>query len=322
MASSTFQSRSDEEPTDVTDVTLPEDVADLVAEYEEVVGDRDRFLWRWIYSLFPAFTLSSVPEGRREEVRSRKTVFTIFVTLLDDLAEKHNDVHTFEELRTSIYRPEVATRDRSGVDAEVFDFGRRAWRTFEERTSQAPRYDTFREMLGYDFRQSLNAMEYSRIINENPRIANLSGIRHYGPHNMVMFPYADIDLMYSPGFDVDEYGELRNLIWDLQKLARIGNWLTTWERELAENDPTAGIIVYALQQDILSPEDLSDTVQASAIASRIKQHGVEERFIGEWWRRYHEISDREFGAETVDLNAYVEGMETVLQYHLDSQGRK
>jgi len=307
---------------EIDDVVLPEPVAELADQYERVVGDRDRYLWQWIYSLFPSFTLSSVDDDRRETVRTGKTILTMFVTLLDDLAEKHNDARTFEELRSSVYRPEATRGDRPGVDTEVFEFGRRLWQDVDRRIERAPRSDVFREIFEYDFRQSFNAMEYSRIVTENPRMANLRGVEHYGPHNMVMFPYADVDLMYSPGFDIDEYGELRELIWDLQKLARIGNWLTTWERELAEEDLTAGILVYALQHDVLSPEDLADADQRATIVERIRRHGIEERFVGEWWRRYHRIRNREFEAETVDLNAYVEGMETVLQYHLSSRGRK
>ncbi len=39
-------------------------------------------------------------------------------------------------------------------------------------------------------RQTLNAMDYSAVVNENPRIANLSGAETMEAHNMVMFPYA------------------------------------------------------------------------------------------------------------------------------------
>jgi hypothetical protein len=326
VASSGLTSPGSEEtdPVDrVQSVRLPAPIDEFADEYEAIVGGRDRFLWRWIYSLFPAFTLSSVPEDRREEVRIRKTVFTQFVTLLDDLVEKSGDAATFEELRNVVYRPELASADRHGVDEATFEFGRRMWRTFLGGVSDAPRYDEFESAFEYDFRQSLNAIEYSRLVSDNPRMANLTGVENYGAHNMVMFPYADVDLMHSPAFDMADYAELREIIWELQKLARIGNWITTWERELSEDDLAAGVVVYALRQGVLSPEELAEDDHGSgALAARIKNHGIEERFVGEWWRRYHEVRERDFSAESVDLDAYTRGMETVLSYHLASRGYK
>ncbi|WP_458189305.1 hypothetical protein [Haladaptatus sp. NG-WS-4] len=45
----------------ISATTLPESVAELADEYDDVAGERDRYLWQSIYSLFPSFTLSSVP---------------------------------------------------------------------------------------------------------------------------------------------------------------------------------------------------------------------------------------------------------------------
>jgi hypothetical protein len=41
----------------IDSVTLPEPVAALADDYDRLYGDRSRFLWQWIYSLFPEFTL-------------------------------------------------------------------------------------------------------------------------------------------------------------------------------------------------------------------------------------------------------------------------
>jgi hypothetical protein len=304
----------------IDSVTLPEPVAALADDYDRLYGDRSRFLWQWIYSLFPEFTLSSVTKEHAADVRTGKTVLTMYVTVLDDLVEHHGDRRTFEEARRLARDTATVDQSRAAVDAEQFAFIERLWEVFKETVADAPRHDEFVGIFRYDMRQTLNAMDYSTVVNGNPSIANLSGARRYGAHNMVMFPYADVDLMYSPRFTMSDFGAVRDLLWDLQEMTRIGNWLTTWERELAEGDYTAGVVVMALQEGIVTPDELRQS-EDDAIEA-IKNHGIEDRFRRRWRERYRSVRSREFDADSVDLDALVEGMKTVFEYHLASRGYK
>ena len=304
-------------------VQLPERVERLVTEYEALCGERDRFLWQWIFSLFPAFTLSSVAEEHRPHVREQKMLLTMFVTMLDDLVENHGDRRTFEQARRLVQDPDAVDRSRVAVSDEYFAFIEHVWRSFEDGLDDAPRGDEFEDVFDYDCRQTLNAMDYSAVVNDNPRIANLGGAEHYDAHNMVMFPYADVDLMYSPGFELADFGTVRDLLWDLQEMARIGNWLTTWEREIAEGDYSAGIVVLALQEGIVSPAELDAADDdGAAVIQRIKAENLESKFRDRWAQRYRAVRDREFDTDSVDLDALIDGMETVFQYHEASRGHK
>jgi hypothetical protein len=316
----TTSSGSSEFFEEIGDVELPEPAASLADDYERLFDDRDRFLWRWIYSLFPAFTLSSVAAADERHVRTQKTVLTMYVTVLDDIVENHDDRATFEEACRLVHDPETVEPSRAEVDPEQFAFIEDCWRTFEDGIEDAPRYDEFADIMAYDMRQTTNAMDYSAVVNQNPRIANLSGSRRYGAHNMVMFPYADVDLMYSPGFELADFSALRDLLWDLQELARIGNWLTTWEREVREGDFTAGIVTHAIQQGIVTPTDLEESPRE--VVERLKRHDIEGRFRDRWEQQYHDVQTREFDTESIDLHDLVDGMETVFEYHLASRGYK
>lgn len=310
----------DEDPlAEVAAVELPPTVRDLAEEYDRHFEERDRFLWRWIYALFPEFTLSCV--GDEARARELKTVLTMYVTVLDDLVEQRGDRDTFREASRL---PEGAGIDpaRAPVDADTFAFIERLWQTVEAGLEEAPRYEEFADVFAYDLRQTRNAIEYSTVVNENPHLANLTGARRFGAHNMVMFAYADVDLMFSPEFALADYGPLRDLLWDLQELARIGNWVTTWEREVLEGDYTAGIVVLALQEGIVSPAELRAADDHGTVVETIREHGLEERFRERWLDRYESVLDRSVSAESVDLDALVAGMETVYQYHLASRGYK
>ncbi len=304
----------------ITRVDLPEPVATLADDYDQYFGERDRFLWQWIFSLFPKFTLQSVPEEHATHVHVQKTVLTMYVTVLDDLIETHADRRTFEQARRLPYDPTAVDPSAAAVDAEQFAFIERLWETFEDGVSGAPRHSEFVDVFEYDIRQTTNAMEYSGIVNENPCIANINGATNYGAHNMVMFPYADVDLMYSPDFELSEFGLLRDCLWDLQEMARIGNWVTTWEREVKEGDYTAGVVVLALQEGIITPAELNQS--ETAAIEKIKDLDIEQRFKNRWADRYRALRTREYDTKSVDLDALIEGMETVFEYHLASRGYK
>lgn len=303
--------------------TLPRLVAELAAEYDEVVADRDRFLWKWIYNLFDAFTLSCVPSASWTTVKTHKTVLTMFVTVLDDLADNRGDDATFEQARRIPFTPEAVDPDAADVDDSVVRFARRLWERFESGIEAAPRHAEFEEGLRFDLRSVVQAMDYARVLNGAPEMANLAGTRHYGPHNMVMFPYAGVDLMYSPSFEKAELGALRGLIWRLQPMARIGNWITTWEREVYEADYSAGVVVEAIERGVVEPSvDLRSVDTAAEQVRLIKETGIEREFRAEWRERFASVERGDYGLESVDAHRLIAGMRTVMDHHLASYGHK
>jgi len=301
---------------------LPPRVAALADEYERLVGDRDRFLWQWIHSLLPSFTLSSVDDRHASRVRACKTTLTMYVTLLDDLLERHGDRRTFREACRLAEPGASADPARAAVDAETFAFIERVWATVADDLEAAPRGDEFADVFAYDLRQTANAIEYSALVSERPHLANLSGARRFEAHNMNLFAYVDVDLMYSSAFDPEDLGSLRDLCWDLQEMARIGNWLTTWERELAEGDYSAGVVVLAIQEGLVSAGEMRSAADPEAIAERIRANDVEDHFRRRWARLYREARSRNNCVDSVDVDRLVDGMETVYEYHLASEGLK
>ncbi len=307
----------------IQSVDLPEPVLAVVDAYESAGGERDRFLWHWIYDLLPAFTLSSVPTTHDREVRILKTKLTVLVTLLDDIAETDGDVQTFEAIRR-IVRGRGGVDGTAGIDPQAVAFAAELWADIEASLRAAPRQEEFRPIFDYDLDQTMNAMEYARVVNENPTIATLPGARRYGSHNMVVFPYTDVDFMYSPSFDRADFGPTREVLWDLQTMARIGNWLTTWKREVHEGDISSGIVVYALKHGIVSPAELdqSDPEVSEAVVERIERHRVPAMFEAEWRDLHRHVSQQDYATASVDLDALVAGMETVMSHHLAGEGHK
>lgn len=311
---------------DVKRHELPPVLARLVDEYRTFDGARDRFTWKWVHSLAPQNTLPCVDDAYRDRVPIDKTITTLFVTLLDDLLERDHDPATFHEMAKLVDRDQDVNPDRPEVDTAYVEFATTVWETLLDRLQEAPRYDDYEQLFRYDLKQAINAIEYSALAIERPDLATMTDLERYQSHNMVMFGYADLDLMYSPGFDDDDLDTLRSAIRPAQQMARIGNWLSTWEREVDEGDYSSGVIVYALQNDVVDLDDLravenGDENARRVVVQEIREQGIEAEFLRRW--NEYDVELRQIGADlTMDITPYADGLEEVLRYHLASRGLK
>ncbi len=311
----------------VNEVTLPPTAREFADRYARVVGDRDRFLWKWIHNLFDKFTLTSVPSRERSAVYEHKTLLTMFVTVLDDLAESEGDQGTFTAGRRVPFGAD-ATRNvdatADGIDYDVLEYLADLWNEIDAAVRDAPRHGEFVDVFEYDLRQTFNAMEYSGLVNDNPTMANRAETERHDAYNMTMFPYACIDLMHSPSFDRAELGALRSILCDLQQMARIGNWVTTWERELGEGDISSGVVVCALRRGVVDYEEIveADECDVERLVDRIRSNGIESEFTREWDLRDRTVRKRTAEVESVDAEKIVDGIEAVMNHHLASEGYK
>lgn len=312
---------------DLHDHTLPENLAALADEYDTAVGHREPFLWKWFHFLNPYFRLSTVREEYERKVQNDKTLLTFYVTLLDDLVDERNDRVTFQEVAKVPFDHCEVHDGRTGVDEECLALARRIWDELEGSLRTAPQFGRFRDLFAFDLQQTHNSIRYAYIVNNYPYVANLTEAYAYGSHNMSLLAFADIDLMHSLQFNREEFTVLRAILWTAQRMARVGNWVSTWRRELSEGDFTSGVLVAAYEGGVISDENLrqlwanptADAVESAA--ERIEHAGVKESLLGQW-RQYYDAIERAPKLDSVDVDGLLAGMETVMQFHLDSEGLK
>ncbi len=312
---------------EVEEYDLPGNLEAIADKYDDVVGIRDRFLWKWFHFLSPYFRLSTVNERYRDKVQNDKTLLTFYVTLLDDLVDDQNDRTTFQEAAKIPFNHLSVNFDRCGVNEDCLGLAVDVWDELERSLRIAPRFREYADLFRFDLQQTLNAVRYAYIVNNHPYSANTTEAYAYSSHNMVMLAFSDVDLMHSTRFNREEFATLRTTLWKAQKMARIGNWVSTWQRELAEGDFTSGVVAYAYETGIITDRDLrrlwanptEDVVDSAR--ERVKRNDVQGTFLDQW-QQYHEELERTPELETVDIRALLDGMETVLQFHLDSEGQK
>ena len=299
---------------------LPAPIIPLLDQYDGCIGDRNRFFWQWLDYLFPVFTLSSVDPERLERVQRAKLLASIIVTVLDDVAEKHDDRSTLREAAKVPFPYESPEPDRNGVDGNIVRYVQTVWEEFEEITP-GPREEEFMEIMRFDLRQVFTAIEYSYIANHHLDLVTESELMDYDVHNMAVFVYADLDLMASPTFANADLSNLRDVIRHAERTARIANWVTTWERELGEGDCSSGVVVYALSVGIVSLDEL-EAIRENAteeyvqpVREAIQEHDIEEYFQQRLEVEFAAARERGKEIDSVDIDAYLDGFATVQEYH-------
>ncbi|MFP4625992.1 MAG: response regulator transcription factor [Natronomonas sp.] len=311
---------------EINDHTLPDVVTRLLEEYFELNDARPLFIWKWVHRLAPQNELPCVDAEYADAVAVDKTLTILFITLLDDTLEKQGDRATFTQLSNVPFEHQSVDTDGVGVNSEAVELARRVWKTLDERLRSAPQYATYADLFQYDLIQAINSIEYSDIAIRRPDLATVDDLERYESHNMVMFGYADIDLMHSPADLRDELSTIREAIWTAQQMARIGNWVSTWEREIEEGDFGSGPVVYALENDVISLPELEavqdDPDQLADVIDRIHRYGIETEFLSRWERNYYRLREIDDELEMIDLEPFVSGTEEILRYHLASRGLK
>lgn len=308
------------------EVDLPDDLAEIVTD-DGVLGDRELFTWKWIYYIFgDLLTLPCVPDEHEQAAQDSKFLIGTYITLMDDLAEKHGDAETFWELAKVSYPNTTPDWEREEIRTNYADSVRRVWNALQERFAEAPRYESFQDAFQFDMRSALQAMDFARLSGDHTGFANRVETWQYETEAIGMYATVGADVLFSKSFDADEYGEFRELVHELQRMWRLGNWVITWKREIEEHDFSAGVIIEAVRQGIVTEEDLdqvkSGSLDSSHVIERIENSDIPEQFVWDWKRRRDELREQDFGVESFDTDSMIDDMERLMQSHLATEGHR
>ena len=301
-------------------VKLPPDLQRWVKEYEKV-GERDAFLWKWVYKITQITTLPIVSEEYRKSVWKIKTLLVVFDSLLDDIADKEKNGKLLEELiKVAFKQPYIKFDHLNRREKNYLESAMRLWNYILKSIEKYPKYLEFKEIFKYDISQLLNTMEYAYLINKNPYLINKVEHLLYLSANMTTMICYTIDLMCS-SFNTQKLRKLREIAWEAQKMARIGNWITTWERELKEDDFTSGVIPYALENNLITVENLRKE-NKEGIIKKIKESEIEDFLLGEWENSFNKVNKGIKSITSSDLEEIPKSLKKLLIMHLISRGYK
>ena len=97
--------------------------------------------------------------------------------------------------------------------------------------------------------------------------------------------------------------------------------MSTWKRELKEKDFSSGIFAYLVSKGFVSARDLSE-MDEGKIVEIVETSNAVEYFLDKWRENYRKVEEIGKGMKSVDVKALLRGFETLLKFHLATEGYK
>ncbi len=297
----------------------------FVDGYKSIGGKRNDFFWKWLaylsFSSNPGFMLSTVSYKYKKAVAETKFLTIMWISILDDIADKEGDISLLDKISKISQKKNGMVSGDSVAEKKILIFTKKLWSEIIKSIKRFPKYKEFENIFFYDANQLVNSMYYSILINENPELININEFEVYGSHKMGFFIYSDFELMASLKFDKNELGRLREVIWRAQLMGRIGNWATTWQREIKEDDFTSGIWAYALTNKLILPRDLTSK-NYNILSLLVEKNKLEDKLFKRWQECYNRILSLKKDFKSINVNDYLNGLEKIFRFHLMSKGLK
>ncbi|HQU44662.1 MAG TPA: hypothetical protein PK867_17725, partial [Pirellulales bacterium] len=296
------------------------ELASWIAAYEQV-GERGGYLWKWCLHGVELTTLDCVRPALWADVCDTKVLAGMLNVLVDDVADQQGRGDLLDELLKLTHHERPQLQGLGAADRRYGEFTCEVWDAVWRRAKRYPCYDPYTMLLQFDLTQLFNTVHYSHLVNSNPYILNVVEHDDYSPQGMGLLGFAMIDLMCSPDFSVTELGRLREAMWHAQWMARIGNLMTTWQREVYDRDYSSGVFAHAVANHDLTVDQLMNGSPA-LITAAITRGGHEAYFHRRW--REHRIQFQRLLPQvaSVDLAVTLLGLDRLLQTELVSRGAK
>ncbi len=313
--------RIEKEINEIQKVKLPLELQRWMEEYEKV-GERDEFIWKWLYKMFQVVSPFSVIKKYQKSLWSVKVLVTMFIVQLDDIADKQkNEILLDKLLKISLKQNHIDFNYLNKKEKRYLIYTKNLWNYIEQKIKKYPKYKKLKKIFYFDTVQVLNTIKYSHFLNNYPYLINKTECDLYMPYNMVAMIYSELDLMCLSNIDFRKFGKIREIILLAQKMARIGNWISTWEREIYEDDFSSGVFIYAIDLGITTIDEMNKKNKLKII-KKIKNTKIEKNFLKEWERYYYEIEKLGTGIKAIYIKKFLSGLEKLIVLHLISKKYK
>lgn len=285
-----------------------------------MLGTRGKYLWQWSQVGADLTMLPSVNSALRSHVTETKVLSITLCVILDDIADHGGDPDWLSFLGRTVLGQEVGDfPGGTNEQARTLSVVRQLAEEYRDRVKSYPRAAEFADLLAYDHRQYLNALEFSLLSSHDLFSLNSTEQGVYLPHGMHMMSFGMLDMMCSSGLAIGDVGPLRSVLWHLQAMGGLANQLSTWRRELKEGDFTSQIFSLALEHGDIGLDDLQ-RIDSGRIRAGIERGRHEAVLLQFWQDHYRRCERKSRHIRTVDVGFLLRNHEEFLRLHLDSRG--
>ncbi len=278
------------------------------------LGHRDSKLFNWLLWAFENLGLSTIEKNYLTSLALVKTRFSIFEVLIDDIIDdkKNRNLDLFEELLNIPFDSErINYKKLTKIEIDYLEYAKTIWNEIAEEIKTYPNYEKYKEALRFDIYQMLNSMRYSRFVNIDSDAVNLLENKVYVPHGMIVLIQLDFDLMCSKTFDNREFGQLREVGYLSQILAKVGNTIATYPRELLEEDMSSEAIIRFLKD--YGPGFKFKLNKYLNKKSRYPKFELD--LIKDWEEQYKIVKELSTKIKSVDMQQFIREREFLQQIY-------
>ena len=192
---------------------LPKSFHSFVLNYEANFNARNRFLWKWVWTIFKndrdGIMLSSVSEDRTKQCAEIKLLLTMADVIVDDAADQGNDRQLLDALLQTPFEKDAPISGLDENGRKKVEFLKSIFEYIFAQFSPMPFWKDFSSIIEFDLKQVWNSCLYSFLLNESPSILNYSESMRFGSFIMMIFLYLDTDLVFSEASVAKEIGAVR-----------------------------------------------------------------------------------------------------------------
>lgn len=282
-------------------------------------------IWSWIYRVSEVLAFNSVPQEHLEELCDLNVVAVILCAMVDDNADLVVEESFFDQSLEMMKTGK--SFERSPLYGSFQSFlllSHKIWIYIHEQIQKWPHYlmlaadleEAF-DRYWYTVRSSIKLNQFFRSPASHQLKINFEDYWIQNAPGIYCLVYGIMNLMTLEKMDYREIKPLEEMLKRAELFAVIGNWTATWKAEVQNRDFSSGVIVWALDREKVTPEELR-TESPENLIEKIEASGYRDFFQ----EKMDEIilqMERDYGdLKTIDLYQYCRSLQKLYRMHLAS----
>ncbi len=277
--------------------------------YPAMYAHRTDYLWKWVQAGFEITSLKNPPNTLSHSLKCRSFIIVVLIDDICDVAQNEND---FEKCVAIL---DGVTPDK-GCDLYrlIYD----VWHSVQHDIKKTPNYSSLKHELDDGYKRLIESFRYGLSIS-NCQTVDWDTYIEITQDASHVYLAGLMDLLYIPNLSISQISQFKTVFLQTQKMAQIGNWITTWKREIKQRDFSSGVIVYALENNWIN-RDALENMDSETLIRHIKQCPSEQYLLDMWQKTRMDVVQLSNQIKSPLLDGYVDSFSVIASMQLAASG--
>ncbi len=331
---------------------------DIINEYNKASTGlkikRKEYLWKWIMVGFRATTILNRSNKYYNESEKSKFISVLLIVLLDDLAENLQNKNLLNLANAIVLKEFDHFIEHGAVSQNTFlkpsgsySPAEKKYLFFIQKTTRKilinlnslPNFNPLKHVFCKYWQKVIECFDFTLNTNNFVKNQSVPKVEKYFKslkysryteifgHNMHVILAMIIDLMCLTKIDKKEIKLIIKISEEAQAMGRIGNWLSTWKREIAEKDFSNGILIYSVNNRKIDIKDIKKYINkknkksANQLIKKIEESDVIDYFLNKWKKHRDKMEIMSKKVKIFPTDRYIKGADLFLKLHLKNEGK-